>query len=195
MKGLRTAASVLIIAATHPAFAANTSVYTTYNIDKCPKLDAGNTDQGDSGSWLCKGYAGLNVYFAEGDLRSFLAFGKSPKNHCATHETFSGFNSVNATVEWRLVNGKPIATIQRWQVSYDPEDSSKIKSWLVVTKLEANNSCHMALIEGAYPDANVKARELADQMAPTFTCKKGEEKILALQKTLVSDVASSGCGQ
>ena len=193
MRGLRTAAFGLIAAAAHPALAANTSVYTTYNIDKCPKLDVDNTDQGDSGSWLCKGYAGLKIYFAEGDLRSLLAFGKTPQKHCATHQTFNGFNSVDAKVEWRLDKGKAIATIQRWKVSYDSGDSSKMKSWLVVTKLQADDSCNMAIVEGAYPNANAKARELADQMSPTFTCKKGEEKILALQKTLISEVASSGC--
>ena len=195
MNGLRTAAFVLMAAAAHPASAANTSVYTTYNIDKCPKLDAGNADQGDSGSWLCKGYARLKIYFAEGDLRSFLAFGKSPKDHCAAHQTFGGFNSVHSAVEWRLAKGKPIAAIQRWNVAYDPEDSSKIKSWLVVTKLEANDSCHMAIVEGAYPNANAKARELADQMAPIFICEKGEQKILALAATKISDIDSRGCKQ
>ena len=191
--GLRSIIIILAVTAAVPALAANSSVYSHYDLAKCPKLDVGNAAQGDSGSWLCKGYAGFNIYFAEGDLRSFLAFGKAPKNHCAAHQSFSGFNSVNTTVEWRLSKGHPLAAIQRWQVSYDPEDSTKIKSWLVVTKLEADNSCHMALIEGAYPNANAKARELADQLAPTFTCEKGEEKILAFPTTNTANIASSGC--
>lgn len=190
---LRSIIIICAVTAALPAFGANSSVYSHYDLAKCPKLDVGNAAQGDSGSWLCKGYGGFNIYFAEGDLRSFLAFGKTPKNHCAAHQSFSGFNGVNTTVEWRLSKGKPLAAIQRWQVSYDPEDSTKIKSWLVVTKLEANNSCHLALVEGAYPNANAKARELADQMAPTFTCEKSEEKILALPPTKILDIANSGC--
>ncbi len=195
MRALPTLGLALTVAAANPAWAANTSVYTPYNLDKCLKLDKGNAEQGDSGSWLCKGYAGLKIYFAEGDLRSFLAFGKSPQKQCATHQTFNGFNSVNATVEWRMDKGKPIAAIQRWRVSYDSEDSSKIKTYLVVTKIEANDSCHLALIEGAYPNANAKARDVADQLAPAFTCAKGEEKIFAVHDTKVNDVASSGCAQ
>ena len=46
--------------------------------------------------------------------------------------------------------------------------------WLVVTRIEAGNSCHMAVVEGAFPNANIKARELeqrlfkCDQLTPRF---------------------------
>jgi hypothetical protein len=162
------------------AVAGNTSVYTKYELDKCPRLDVGNADEGDSGSWLCKGYGNLKIYFAEGDLRDYLAFGKTPKDHCAARQTFSGFNSVNSTVEWRLSKGKPIAAIQRWTESYDPEDSAKTKTWLVVTRIESNNSCHMAVVEGAFPNANVKAREIADTLAEKFVCGVSRQTVVAL---------------
>ena len=165
------------------ADAANTSVYTTFDLDKCSRLDQGNADEGDSGSWLCKGYGNLKIYFAEGDLRSLVAFGKSPKNHCATAQTFGGFNSANTTIEWRLKNGKPIATIQRWTVSVDPADSAKTKTFLVITKLEPNNSCHMGVVEGAFPNANTKAREVADQKSAAFTCGMNAEDVITLPGT------------
>jgi hypothetical protein len=173
-------ASILFLIAPSLALAANTSVYTKYDIEKCPKLDAGNTDEGDSGSWLCKGYGNLKIYFAEGDLRDYLAFGKTPKDHCAALQTLSGFNSVNSTVEWRLSKGKPIAAIQRWTVSYDPEDSAKTKTWLVVTRIESNNSCHMAMVEGAFANANAKAREIADTLAEKFVCGVSRQTVVAL---------------
>ena len=177
------------------ALAANTSGYTTFNLKKCNVLQAAAPEEEFSGSYLCHGHEGYKIYFAEGDLRSFLAFGKSPKDHCATHQTFSGFNSVDSTVEWRLNRGKPIATIQRWRVSYDPDNAEKIKSWLVVTMLEPHNSCWMARIEGALPNANAKARELADQMSPTFNCTHGHEKILTLSSSDLSQADSASTCQ
>jgi hypothetical protein len=176
-------AAFLFLIAPGLALAANTSVYTKYNLDKCPKLDVGNTEEGDSGSWLCKGYGNLKIYFAEGDLRDMVAIGKSPKDHCAAHQTFSGFNSVNSTIEWRLNKGNAIAAIQRWTVSYDPEDSAKTKTWLVVTRIESGNSCHMAVVEGAFPNANLKAREIADSLAEKFECGVSSQTAITLPTT------------
>jgi hypothetical protein len=176
-------AAILSLIAPSVAFAANTSVYTKFDIAKCPKLDVSNADEGGGGSWLCSGYGNLKIYFAESDLRQFVAFGKSPKKTCAAEQTFSGFNSVNTTIEWRLKNGKPIAAIQRWRVSYDPEDSSKIKTWLVVTRIEPSNSCHMAAVEGSVANANIKAREIADQLAEKFECGVSAQTAITLPTT------------
>lgn len=177
------------------AYAANTSVYTKFDIAKCPKLDQGKTDEGESGSWLCKGYRDLKIYFAEGDLRQFMAFGKSPKQHCAAEQTFSGFNSANNTIEWRLKAGKPLAAIQRWTVSYDPEDSAKTKTWLVVTRIESSNSCHMAVVEGAVPNANLKAREIADTLAEKFECGVSGQTAITLPTTdkAQANIADDSC--
>ena len=188
-------AAILFLIAPGLALAANTSVYTKYDIAKCPKLDVGNTDQGDSGSWLCNGFGNLKIYFAEGDLRDFVAFGKSPKLHCAAEQTFSGFNSVNNTIEWRLNKGKPIAAIQRWTVSYDPEDSAKTKTWLVVTRIESGNSCHMAVVEGAFPNANIKAREIADSLAEKFECGVSGQTVVTRTMTdkAQANIADDSC--
>lgn len=189
------AALLTLLVIPSAAFAANTSVYTKYNLDKCPKLDVGNADEGDSGSWLCKGYGNLKIYFAEGDLRQFVAFGKSPKQHCAAEQTFSGFNSANNTIEWRLNKGNAIAAIQRWTVSFDPEDSAKTKTWLVVTRIEPGNSCHMAVVEGAFPNANIKAREIADSLAEKFECGVSSQTAITLPTTnkAQANIADDSC--
>jgi hypothetical protein len=188
-------AAFLLLTAPGLALAANTSVYTKFDVAHCPKLDVGNADEGDSGSWLCKGYGDLKIYFAEGDLRQFVAFGKSPEKTCAAEQTFSGFNSANTTIEWRLKNGKPIAAIQRWTVSYDPEDSAKTKTWLVVTRIEPGNSCRMAVVEGAFPNANVKAREIADQSAEKFECGVSGQIAITLPTTdkAQANIADDNC--
>lgn len=177
------------------ALAANTSAYTKYDIEKCAKFDVGNADEGDGGSWLCKGYGDLKIYFAEGDLRQYVGFGKSPKKTCAAEQTFSGFNSTNNTIEWRLNKGKVIAAIQRWTVSYDPEDSAKTKTWLVVTRIEPTNACHMAVVEGAFPNANAKAREIADQSAEKFECGVSAQTAVTLPTTDKSqaNIADDNC--
>jgi hypothetical protein len=177
-----------------PALAGNDSAYSDLDLSKCTQLTPETSgEEGESSGILeCKGYKGFPVTFAEGDLRSFVAFGKSGQDHCAFRQTFGGFNSTGEKVEWRLKDGTPIATILRWKVSYDSVDATKLKSWLVVTKLEDNQSCHMAYIEGGYPNANEKARELADSQASSFSCKNSNTIFIANPGTETSGIASDG---
>jgi hypothetical protein len=132
------------------------------------------------------------VTFVEDDLRSVVAFGRDGRNHCAMHQTFSGFNSVGKRIEWRLKDGKPIAAILRWKVSYDSEDSTKTRDWLVVTKVEDRQSCHVGYVEGSYPDANAKARWLADTAAEVFSCKVGKTIFFASPGTSTDGIAPEG---
>jgi hypothetical protein len=184
-------ALILALVLPSAAVAAPKSVYTTFDFKKCKVLHAAVPDEEDGGSYLCKGYGGLTMYFASGDLREMMAFGKEPQNHCAATQMFSQFNSAGATIEWRVNQGKPFATIQRWTVSISGEDSEKTASWLVVSKLEAKNSCRMAIVEGAMPGANAKARELADQLSSTFTCSRDEAKRYARPETRADSGDSS----
>jgi hypothetical protein len=195
---MRTLLLVFSLIIASPVHAGFDSAYSDLNLDdksKCKLVTP--VEEGDegmsSGGYECKGYKNYKVSFAEGDLRSFVSFGKDFTNHCATTQTFSGFNSVGKTVEWRLKDGAPIATILRWTVSYDPVDSTKLKSWLVVTKLEDGNACHMAYVEGGFPKANEKARALADSAANTFSCKTDVAKTFANPGTVTDNLASNGC--
>jgi hypothetical protein len=192
MRGIIIVAAML---ATTPACAGNDSVYTDFNLKTCIRVTPETTgDEGESsGTFECKGYGKYVATFAEGDLRSFVSFGTESADHCSFHQTFSGFNSVGNRIEWRRKDGKAIATILRWTVSYDPADSSKTKTWLVVTKLEPENSCHMAYVEGSYPNANGKARQLADTMSASFKCKGGVIKVVAKSPIDPNSLASGGC--
>ena len=176
------------------ALGGNKSVYTDFDLRTCKQLspETSGEDGESSGVIECRGLKGLPVTFAEGDLRSFLAFGKNGEQHCAFHQTFGGFNSTSNKIEWRLKNGKPVATIVRWTVSYDPADSTKSKTWLVVTKLDKGNSCHMGYVEGGFPKANQKARDLADAWAEGFICKTGKTLSFANAGTVTDGMASSG---
>jgi hypothetical protein len=180
-----------------PALAGYDSAYTNLNFEDSkactnetpPPVEG---EPNDGVVYTCGGYQDYAVMFAEGDLRSFVSFGKEQGEHCAARQTFSGFNSVGNKIEWRLKDGRPIATILRWSVSYDPDDSSKQKSWLVVTKLDEGNSCHVGYVEGGYPKANEKARWLADTAAEAFSCKDGKTIFFANPGTDTDGIASDG---
>jgi hypothetical protein len=176
------------------AIAGYDSAYTDFVPESCKQIEPGAAEgEGEfSPTYECKGYKGLSVTFVEDDLRSVVAFGRDGRNHCAMHQTFSGFNSVGKRIEWRLKDGKPIATILRWKVSYDSEDSTKTRDWLVVTKVEDRQSCHVGYVEGSYPDANAKARWLADTAAEVFSCKVGKTIFFASPGTSTDGIAPEG---
>jgi hypothetical protein len=169
-----------------------TSVYTKYNLDKCKRLSASVEES--FGSFSCEGYAGHEIYFAEGDLRTFMAYGANGFEHCSAQQTFGHFNSITPTVEWRLDNGKPFAAIQRWHVS-DLDDQSKTTSWLGVTKIEKANSCRVAIIKGSLSQANEKAREIADTLARDFDCQKDTALVISDEQIEVNQLMSgTPCG-
>jgi hypothetical protein len=191
MRGLLVLFCLLFVSSAQAGF---DSAYTDFDLKNCREIEPAPNEGEGSATYECAGYQGVPVTFAEGDLRSFVAFGIDGRSHCAFRQTFGGFNSVSSKIEWRLKDGTPIASIFRWSESYDGEDASKQRSWLVVTKLAAGNSCHMGYVEGTYPKANEKARWLADTAAEAFECKQGHPIVFANQQTDVGGLARNyGC--
>jgi hypothetical protein len=194
---MRGVAMLAVLLLSTPAHAGYDSAYTDLNFsDKANCTDVtpapAEGEPNDGVAYECGGYGGYVVTFSEGDLRSSVSYGTESGDHCSARQTFGGFNSVGSKIEWRLKDGKPTATILRWSVSYDPEDSNKQKSWLVVTKLEKENSCHMGYVEGAYPNANEKARWLVDTAAEAFSCASGKPVFFANPGTGTDGIAANG---
>ncbi len=171
------------------------SLYTTLEIKSCRVLKK----HAEGNAYLCGGLGGYAVYFAEGDLRTFVSFGRAPEKRRAASQTLGDFNTVfggravvkgksapstltgntagtkagRATIEWRFVrrDGKPMpyATILRYFTSSD-ENKSEV---LVVTKVSPTEACHVAYVDAiANSNAIVLAREAADKLARTFDCSK-----------------------
>jgi hypothetical protein len=151
---------------------------------------------GDNGSTtqVCPGKSGLVVLISEDDLRQTVsvgpnraAAGKEP----AAESWFAPFNSTASTVEWRAVDGKPFAIIQRWLIA-DNNDLDKAgtptsKPVLAVTRLPPGPVCHVAYIDGqANRNANELARQAADEFARDFKCGKDEVKVVGEKGTAVS---------
>jgi hypothetical protein len=143
---------------------------------------------GDNGSvtQVCPGKSGLVVVINEDDLRQAVSVG--PNRAAAAKEPaaetwFAPFNSTANTVEWRAVDGRPFAIIQRWLIAdnNDPDKtgSPTSKPMLAVTRLPPGPVCHVAYIDGqANRNANELARQTADEFARNFKCGKDEVKVI-----------------
>ena len=134
----------------------------------------------------CPGKDGLLVLIAEDDLREIVSVGRNRKaaaEEPAAKVWFGPFNSSETTIEWRAVDSKPFAIIQRWHIA-DNDDPDKqgrpnTKAMLVVTRLPPGPVCHVAYVDAvANPTANELARKAADDFARTFACGKDEVKII-----------------
>ena len=164
-----------------------TSIYSDLDIKKCKTLELYD-GEGEGGIWQCKGIKGFDVLYLEGDLRGFVAFGPQARSQCSSAQTFGTFNSPGPKIEWRMENGKPIATIFRWFT--DRGDDGGKQNWLVVTKLNGKDACRTALVDSTFPDANRIAREKADGMSRTFNCEK-DVPVIVSQPDLKADQVMS----
>jgi hypothetical protein len=150
----------------------------------CRVSSAGNAD--DSTIRVCPGKGGHVVLVSEDDLRETVSVGRNraaAASEPAAQLWFGPFNSTSTTVEWRAVDGKPFAIIQRWHIA-DNGDQDKngrpiAKPMLIVTQLPPGAVCHVAYIDvQANPNANELARKAADETARGFQCGKDEVKII-----------------
>lgn len=161
--------AIFVLAAT-AANAQITSVYTDLDADKCKTLELAE-DEGGLYKGECKGVGGYKLIAREGDLRMSIDV-VAPGNKVSPlqfWEVSSAFSSIGAKAEWRLRKGVPIALIVRFNVSENPEDSTKITSLLVVSKISKDGSCVTDVVK-PQRNQNAVARKLADASA-TKQCK------------------------
>jgi hypothetical protein len=164
------ALSLLICLMPGAAWAANTSIYTPFDLKQCAELEKADGYVFE-GAWRCKGIGGYDILQSGVDARSTAGFGRDATSNCAFKKTFGPFNTALSPVEWRLKGKLPIAAIERWSVVKDPAaDKQEHVTWLVVNKLEDGGSCHMHYVSGSYPDANEAARRAADGLSERFDC-------------------------
>jgi hypothetical protein len=162
--------AALLLAA--PA-AAQESAYTTLAFDACLTLDS--PEPGEPGDWVvleCDGYGDYPVTVRDSDARMSVAYGFAPDELPWT--SFQSFNRVHDTIEWRLREGRPFATVHRWFVSNLEGGERQV---LVVSRVwqpDGAPGCRVGFVDAqANPDANVLARDVADRLAPAFKGGKG----------------------
>lgn len=161
------------------------SSYTSTAPKDCRVVSA-QTGVDDSTIRTCPGKAGLVVVISEDDLRETVSVGRNraaAAKEPAAQNWFGPFNSTTNTVEWRAVDGKPFAIIQRWHIA-DNSDEDKsgrpiAKPMLAVTRLPPGEVCHVAYIDAqANPNPNELARKAADELARNFKCGKDEVQVI-----------------
>jgi hypothetical protein len=160
---------------------ANSSLYTKLDPDHCTKLSSY-----EAGARLkCPGYKSYPVYLLADDARESLRYGPAAKDMIEeSFESFSEFNSANLTIEWRLnEKGSPIAAIQRWFIDNpdpatgapSPKSAGQVLVISRVAQKDDGLSCVVGYVDAlANPDANERARKMADETAQDFACGYAE---------------------
>jgi hypothetical protein len=151
------------------------SIYTSVRTRQCRTVKSSNAEAGDY-LGRCAGVAGFTLLLAEGDLRQNLTVvTPRKKEHSLDLWTIvsPAFSSVGPTVEWRVVKRAPVALIVRYNASEDPEKPDQRTSYLVVTKITADEICVTDKLRPG-PKANEEARRLADAAA-TKPCLKTQQ--------------------
>lgn len=180
------AALTAILTMTTTAFTNDTiSAYTKLDFDThCTRIDTPPDDEPDLGGYFkCTGYEDYPVWLSTGDIRESVQFGKlNPQMaEAGSWESFSSFNAINTTFEWRLRKGKPFAVIYRHFIDHiDPETggtTQKSRGQILVIKSVATDKtngigCVYGLIDArANKNANALARKVADAMTdPVSHC-------------------------
>jgi hypothetical protein len=143
----------------------NESAYTSLEVKQCRKI---KTAAGGDYEARCRGVAGYALMVVEGDLRQNITVitPQGAKHSLDLWDVVSGgFSSVGPKAEWRMTkqNGKlaPVALIIRYNANEDPEQSQKVNSYLVVTKITSAQICVTDKISPG-PNANEDARRAAD---------------------------------
>ncbi|MGJ0424854.1 hypothetical protein [Methylocystis sp.] len=173
----------LVVASSFASAAAQdiSSAYTKLDVRRDCAHRPGNAVE-DYGDWRCKGYAGMPMWLGAGDQRMYVSFGSKAKDEPAAGETLAPFNDFyKGVVEWRLADGRPFATIMRWNVkrAADMENREVRGRALVVTRLPPGAVCHVGYVDAlANPSANALAREIADKHARDFACGKDRPIVL-----------------
>ena len=189
---IMSSAAALIAAGCGLISPANAQTFSSSYTSTAPK-DCRTIAKPENGSTtqVCPGKSGLVVLISEDDLRQTVSVG--PDRAAASEEPaaetwFAPFNSTANTVEWRAVDGKPFAIIQRWLISDTDKAGSPIsKPMLAVTRLPPGPVCHVAYIDGqANRNPNELARQAADEFARDFKCGKDEVKVIGEKGTAVS---------
>ncbi|NNE22577.1 MAG: hypothetical protein HKN11_08190 [Rhizobiales bacterium] len=190
LKKIAIAGLVATIGYSIEATAEPVSQYSSIAPDKCRQLTA--DEESGSVTFSCPGPAGIDVWVGEGDLRTFLAYGPEPRKQCAAQQTFGSFNTAGPTMEWRMADGAPFATIIRYKMD---SGNGKRFNFLVVTALRGGQTCHMAYVDGSLPRHNELARDIADNQARQFNCATDTPQLVTNRDYQLSHLVSGvPCG-
>jgi hypothetical protein len=146
------------------------SAYTRHDYEQCTKT----SDDDPIMERRCAGHGGIEVHWINEPDNSSVSFGSDGAIGGEYDPRFT-FAVVGNVIEWRgpLVNDKvaPVAAIVRYQLCRTI--GGPCTPELVIYRLVGKRaSCIAATVNGRRPDANARAREIADSFLHDFDCEK-----------------------
>ena len=152
-------AAAALAAAPPPA-----SRYTMLDLGRCRVLE--RIAEGESIRLRCPGLGAIPLFVNEGDGRSEIDAGYDD----GEWESLAPFNTLGDRVEWRLSGGHPFAIIYR--LRFSASETAPAGSALIVEAIGRRGApgCRLGMVDGALPDANARARALADRRAQGGGC-------------------------
>lgn len=162
---LRALCGLAALSAAPAAAQVPTSRYTSLDLRRCRTLEV--IPEGASLRLRCPGLAGIPLYVNEGDGRSEIDAGFDD----GQWESLPAFNTIGGRVEWRLSAGRPFAIIYRLRLA--ASEGAAAGSALIVEAIGQRAGapgCRLGVVDGALPDANLRARALADRYARSARC-------------------------
>ncbi len=140
------------------------SRYTSLDLDACDLVS--RQTEGEGATWNCTGLGDMGLVVMSGDGRFDLDAGADN----GVWESIGAFNAEPDTVEWRMEGGAPAAIIYRLtDVALETPD----RTVLMIETVGANG-CLAGRVAGDAPDANVRARAIADAAVDGFVCGTDE---------------------
>jgi hypothetical protein len=139
------------------------SAYTTLNLRACRTTEV--MSHGDSISRRCPGFGGVPLFVHAGDGRFDIDAGVNN----GEWESLPNLNDPGERVEWRHLRGRPFAIIYRLR---NADAERPPSSTLIVETIGRAGApgCEVGRVDGALPDANARARAMADGQARTHHC-------------------------
>ncbi len=144
--------------------AAPASTYSPLDLEACEIVSVAHAGEGDWVNRRCPGRFGITLFVNEDDARFDIDAGVDN----GEWESAAALNELGPLLEWRSEGGRPFALIYRYTIA---EAMPGGRSMLAVETIgrPGRPGCLIALIT-ATPDANARARQVADTRARTFRC-------------------------
>lgn len=148
--------------------AAPASTYSPLDLEACEIVSVAHAGEGDWVNRRCPGRFGITLFVNEDDARFDIDAGVDN----GEWESAAALNELGPQLEWRSEGGRPFALIYRYTIA---EAMPGGRSMLAVETIgrPGRPGCLIALITPT-PDANARARQVADTRARTFRCGRDE---------------------
>ena len=164
-----------ILASSTATYAASVSAYSDLG-SSCKVLSSSENDPNaeiDYFTSVCQGREGFDIRVDGGDLRSWISLARHNTDTLVAENISFSFregqfpNVAGSKLEWRYTNGDLTALIVRMS-GQDPDNSNNELETLAVMRLSKaspEKSCVVGVVNAKLPNANLKARAIADSAA------------------------------